>query len=274
MKPRRFPTSWAILALIVCSLIWWRSGAADRHDLLKAVARGQVALQIISGPEADTVSVTVTRTRGAGAVDLVLPAGAVLGATGPYGQRLVLAHAVIVHIPKELPSQTLAIEVYCLDPFKAPPPPAAPLSLSAGAGAAPSDPVAKLIGCLRGDDGSHRDRQTAVWLVEAKLLDQDFAQARTSAKAMLREEMDRELAETFRVGLPARLRASHPGIRQSEIDREVARFTPAKVAGRLDAEAERLAGKTLSQLKLNVAPLLGKCGYDTAKLRLFQTAPE
>ena len=73
--------------------------------------------------------------------------------------------------------------------------------------------------------------------------------------------------------LAARLRQAAPSMSEDEIQRQERRFSSGALTSRVKAEAEHLVDKSFADVRAGVGPALQGCGYDTASLKFFQTAP-
>jgi hypothetical protein len=280
---RRQPRLMAWLAILVVAMTVGckPKPPPEPTALLDAVQSHQVDVSV-SAPSSGQVTITVTRSgsgaggdagdNGADAPTFVLAAGTVISGGDSGVQRLMTAQdATFVFGASTTASAT--VPTYCIDPFKETPGVSTVLAIDpAQQDAEDVGPARKLAQCLRSDQSGAANDQLAIWATTDGFLDKTYDEARSAANDGYRQGLEAQMAKRMQ-SFADRLRQAAPTASQADIDREVARFTPAVVSARLDQEAHDMTDRLLAGFLGGGRPLLDKCGYDTASSQFYRTAP-
>ena len=266
------------IAVVLGALYWWSTRPAE--DLRVAAAGGKVTIAAVAG-DANRATITVTRGSVTGGLYFRLPAGTILSGGGPDSQRLITANSVTIIMAASETEIRQEVETFCLDQFKIPPPPKAPLTLdlavdqggSSDAGEEGVSETAKLAACLEHSTSTSRDRQVAIWLVKEGFIAKSYDDARSEAITSLSRELESEMRRKISTELAARLRQASPTMSEDEIRRQEQRFSSGALSSRVRTQAEHLVDKSFADVRAGVGPALQGCSYDTASLKFFQTAP-
>lgn len=267
---------WLVAAVaVVAALILWREHRQDRADLRGAARRGEVTVSLqVQGP--DSAQVTVTRTgTGRGRLDFVLPAGVVIRSADGASQALMTAVPVAVRIAGGSAATQVSVETYCLEPLKPSPTIETPVVFAqdaADSGDLRGDDASKLVQCLRPDFATHGERQLAVWLVAQGYLDKPYDEVREKVDSSLRSELAAGMQRKLATDFPAEFRKRAPNVSDQEIQAQLARFTPERIAERVGAKADAMTDSFLKGF-LAARPLLERCGYKPETLAFFGPRP-
>jgi hypothetical protein len=277
MAARKSPVGWILLVLaVVGAVVWFRSAANTPLPVDRAIARGQVTVSFAAADAAHS-TLTITRAGADGALTVVVPAGAPIYSAASGDQRLAVARTVTVRLAKGQSEASVALETYCLDQFALQPTPTTALSFSPpsdGTIVEETEPLRKLIACLDGSTQPHDARQFAVWMVSQNYLDLSYAQARDRIREAYRQVLEDQARTALNGAVRDQVAAALPGASSADIDAAVTRIGGQRLAGKLDARAERMTAADLKGFLGGGAQALESCGYQTQVLEFFKDAPK
>lgn len=250
--------------------------------LLDAVQNHQAEVSVSVQTDGEA-TITVTRPAEAagggasssdagGGPTFVLAAGTVISGGDASLQRLMTAQDVTFVFGAST-TATATVRTYCIDPFKETPGSSTVLTIDpAQQDAADVGPARKLAQCLRNDASISGADQMAIWATTDGFLDKTYDEARSAAYRGYRDGLETEMASRMS-SFGDRLRQAAPNASPEDIDREIARFSPATVSARLDQEATQMVDQLLAGFLGGGRALLDRCGYETASSQLYRTAP-
>ena len=243
-------------------------GDALRRNLVKAEVKA-----------ADETSATISLSKSfwtIGSLKVTIPAGTRLANRDSGGQSLITARAIVMYVGWGGPDEKKGtpVETYCANRFLNPPTLKSALVLSAGdgygyTGGEETNPIRKLAECLSTSGADRESRQMAVWLAgDDKLGEKSYAEVQAALGRQLENKMRAQLEKTIMDQGMARLRQQFPSLPESLLREEAEKYRDKTLPAVLAAKVRQELNGYLTKGR----PLLERCGYNTAKMRFFQTA--
>jgi hypothetical protein len=193
------------------------------------------------------------------------------------GQRLMTSNSVELELKHGESTVTVQVTLYCLDQFALPPTRQSSLSFNFGSEGdsdfKENEPVRKLAQCLEGLTESHAWKDIAVWFVSSDYVDKTYADVRTDLIHKTTAALGPQIDVALQGPIVSILKAKYPNLSDDRITAAIDTYRQTRLEAKIDSQAGALADQTLLGFRNRGSGMLDSCGYDTAKLAFFTTAP-
>jgi hypothetical protein len=284
MKRTQAGKIWPLLAVLVAGLVLgYLIFGPTEENLDEALEKEHVRVSVKAKDEtAATFSVGKLGVVPAN-LTVVIPPATPIRNRDAGGQSLLTGKPVVIRLGVGEKHATQTVETYCLNQFALPPTLNSALEvpklvsgrrlISGDYSREELEPWRKLVDCLARQREDRGDRQLVIWMFADNLTGKSYKEVASLLRRKYEEQFDTQVRSEFRNEHLGKLREKWPNLDEQRLREEVAYYERNTLKRRIAEQAKKETETKLRRFVTSARPLLDRCGYNTADMQFFRTAP-